>query len=77
MLQYWLHSMSMRASEVEKLCDLVRHSGLIPTEQRTLAALTPQNGEKLIASLGTNAGIVQFTTNLGSFFNVLRHGGEV
>jgi hypothetical protein len=56
---------------------LIKHSHLTPSDPRTLAALTPQNGEKLISSLGSKAGVVQLLTDLGGYTNVILNGGRV
>ncbi|MCW3101331.1 MAG: hypothetical protein JWL77_6949 [Chthonomonadaceae bacterium] len=62
----------------QRFCyDMVKDSHLMPSDPRTLNALTPQNAGKLIETLGGKDGIVKFVTNLGSYVDVIKNGGQV
>jgi hypothetical protein len=73
-----LWSYDPSSQNCQRFCmDMVKDNNLLPRDPKTIAALTPQNGQQLINSLGSKSGIAKFVTDVAGFGDVLLHGGKI
>lgn len=62
----------------QRFCYLMIHNNRLHMADETgRRALLPQDGQRLINSLGSKAGAANFITTFGAILNAVRHGGRV